>query len=325
MSLFHKRPEGCFGSIKASQPRQFDVKKIVFVVGAILLAFLFWRILFPGYHPLALQSQLKTGKNTQDSEIVIKVENVLPGVYLNKKSIIGARQMQIDAYANLLSGSYSPEPMIFDKINDQAPWLSELDYFNIGSASPQHQGFSAEAINLANPFLLVSANFRKAIIEKSLKLSPEKLANKSAPLSPMPRSIVWRAKQQSAEANYELGSYLDSIENDPKAFPANGIQLLPVSYNAFDLGYAYIEVDTKDSVGIEYSDYLIGPGANVSRIMYAADGCQYPQGCNLGVYLRPMPTLKLTKLPAKVVFNLWSSKPAQTGQKADFKFTLNFK
>lgn len=277
------------------------------------------------YSSTSFRSQLDTGKNAQLEEITVPVEHVLPGVYLNKQSIYAARTKQMEAFPGILTEKYEPQALAFDAINDEAPWYSEINYYEINKKEPIFAGFSAEAIALTNPLLLISADFRNAIQNKILPISEERQKNTKSLISPIPSKIVWKAKQSRAEAIYELSNYLPLSNEQQRIFPNSGLTFSTVSYNAFDMGFAYIKLDMNSSSNIESPGSHKKASVNYAGLIYAKNGCNYPKGCNVRTSITPPMLIKISKLPAKATFHIWSDSPKDENTAPAFTYSLIFK
>lgn len=244
-----------------------------------------------------------------------------------RAEIIQMREAAVARTPQLLSTRYIPNDEVFDQIEDGKPWWSFAGECVFGKGLGSIQGYSEESRFVLNPFMLVACNPATLGIWNRNMLSDRDIKDPRFPFYWMPESLRYNPRQQSAELTYNISNYLRDVMSR-KALATDASQLRRfslVAYNAKDMGYRYIYLDTKKSTAVE-NDNHPRDATFIAQFIHCGGTCGYPGGCNnMSPFIPEIDRCRLNKLPARAVVYLWKDRPESVEQKPDFTYTITFK
>ncbi len=239
--------------------------------------------------------------------------------------IMKLRQDAVDANAALLLYRYSPSREVFGQIKDKKPWWGSAGETLFGPGEKAITGVSEESRFVLNPYLLVGANSATIFIFNPAKFTSKELNSDSFPYFWSPESLTWEPREKRASASYNLRGYMKEINSSGKLLHKTmPHEFSLVAYNARDMGYHYVYLDTQASKNVVNQLNVTSP-VFIAQFIHCGGSCGYPGGCNnMSPFTREIDRCGLTALPAKAVVKLWKDRPYSLGQEPDFVFTLNF-
>lgn len=237
------------------------------------------------------------------------------------------RQQAVSRSAQLLRTPYDPHDKVFDQIEDNKPWWGMAGEAVYGRGMDSIKGLSEESRFVLNPFMLVACNPATLGIWNRSLLTERELNDPRFPFYWMPESLRYSPRSQSAELTYNISNYLRDVMSR-KALAADASQLRQfslVAYNARDMGYQYIYLDTRRSTAVENDNHPNEP-TFISQFIHCGGTCGYPGNCNnMSPFIREIDRCRLNKLPARAVIYLWKEQPESIGSKPDFTYIITFK
>lgn len=244
---------------------------------------------------------------------------------LTRDEVLKLRKQAVDANSNLLLYRYEPMREIFGQIVDKKPWWGMAGTILYGAGSRSTIGVSEESRFILNPYLLVGINSATIGIFDPSKFKPNDLNSDSFPYFWSPDSLVFEPRNKRAYATYNIQSYLQAISGTGKLkAPIKPNHFSLVAYNARDLGYRYIYLDTEESQNVKNSMDVDQP-VHISQMIHCGGSCGYPGGCNnMSPFIKEIDRCYLTKVPAKAVIKLWKDRP-YSSQEPDFVYVVDFK
>lgn len=244
-----------------------------------------------------------------------------------RADILRMRQTAISRTPQLLNGSYVPLDDVFEQIEDGKPWWGFAGECVFGRGLGSIQGYSEESRFVLNPFMLVACNPATLGIWKASQLSDRDLKDPKFPFYWMPESLRYNPRQQTAELTYNISNYLRDVMARP-ALATDASQLRKfslVAYNARDMGYKYIYLDTQKSTAVE-NDNHPKDATFIRQFIHCGGTCGYPGNCNnMSPYIEEIDRCRLNKLPARAVVYLWKERPDNVTAKPDFTYIITFK
>ncbi|MBS2005874.1 MAG: hypothetical protein JST01_02460 [Cyanobacteria bacterium SZAS TMP-1] len=254
--------------------------------------------------------------------------NINPPTDLNFKTraeIIELRRRYMYEHPELLSYQYVPTGSIFDGIEDGKPWCGLEGDMLYGPGEKSILGAAEESRFLNNPFVLVAANINvsRYSFNDNKYSDMDDFAHRSfIPFYLLPSSAVIHPQQSREILTYKVSEWLAALERGMETkFKLEEAPFDLVAYNARDLGYNFIQVDSAYSKGLNKTG---SSPVEISQFIHCGGSCGYPGGCNnMSPYIKDLHDFNLTSLPAQAVVYLWRQKPG-TKQPADFMVVINF-
>lgn len=244
-----------------------------------------------------------------------------------REDILNMRRAAIARSPQLLSRPYQPTEEIFEQVEDGKPWWGFAGECVYGKGMASIKGFAEESRFVLNPFMLVACNPATLGIWNSSKLNPDQMNDPRFPFYWMPESLVYKPREQTAELTYNISNYLRAVSAQP-ALATDASQLRKfslVAYNARDMGYSFIYLDTKRSKDVE-NDNHPHDATFIQQFIHCGGTCGYPGGCNnMSPFIAEIDRCRLNKLPASAVVYLWKERPASVESKPDFTYYITFK
>ena len=245
--------------------------------------------------------------------------------FKSKAEIIELRRRFVYEHPELLCYQYTATDSIFEGIEDGKPWWGLEGDMLFGPGDKSIRGAAEESRFLNNPFVLVGANINvsRFAFDDSKYADLDDFARRSGvPLFLLPSSAIIYTQQNREDLTYKVSDWLHSLERIMETkFKLDEAPFDLVAYNARDLGYNFIQVDSRISKGLDK------PGAYaiaISQFIHCGNSCGYPGGCNnMSPGIRELDQFHLTALPAQAVVYLWRQKPG-SNQSADFTVVINF-
>lgn len=204
--------------------------------------------------------------------------------------------------AGIANYDYQLSPNVFDELDPECHWPNEL-------------GYEPNDIVLYNPLVLIYPQFLNV------------LAFQAAVPGEMVSSQV---SQDSLVFLPEEGRIEFTVRADNsklEVFGESALQFRAVSFNATDLGYMSIQFDAEGSKNLESVDKQpVLP--NISSLSCVNKGStEEVKGINQVVLSNAISPLRILKLPATAVFNLWKELPnssENSPSKPDVIFSIKF-
>jgi hypothetical protein len=235
------------------------------------------------------------------------------------------RAASVAQFPNLLAKPYSPQPEVFNLIEDNKPWWGMRGEAIWGEGQRSIEGLSEESRFILNPFLLVAANAWTFTMWKPDKTTTEDLDNPKFPYNWLPSAIrLWPAKSMG-EVVYPVSVFNDQMYEfrdklkDQKIVPKFAL----VAYNARDFGYNWLWVNPKESSNIDCLHKMDEP-VHIRQMIHCGGSCGYPGGCNnMSPSMPIIDEIAYGALPAKAYVELWKEKPSDVSQQPDMVFVIN--
>ncbi|MCW5823329.1 MAG: hypothetical protein KIT34_11035 [Cyanobacteria bacterium TGS_CYA1] len=268
--------------------------------------------------------------NNSCAEIEIPLNPVACFNQQSKTQIIEQRKKALAQFPQLILGTYSANPVVFDQIVDGKPWWSMEGSFVYGSGARSTKGNSEESRFILNPFLLVAANSWSTLIWDPDKMKGDEFADSNFPFCYMPERIVINPKERKLTVTYDITAYharllaYDYCRKEKSTISDFGL----TAYNARDFGYRYIHFDPKGSINVINTDNEanVDKAIEIKQFIHCGGSCGLLSGCNnMSPAQNEIDRLRLKGLPATASFTLWRQKPADISDKEDFKVVFQFK
>jgi hypothetical protein len=244
-----------------------------------------------------------------------------------REEILNMRRAAIARTPQLLAHQYQPTEDIFEQVEDGKPWWGFAGECVYGKGMASIKGFAEESRFVLNPFMLVACNPATLGIWNTSKLNPDQMNDPRFPFYWMPESLVYKPKEQTAELTYNISNYLRAVSAQP-ALATEASQLRKfslVAYNARDMGYNFIYLDTKKSKDVE-NDNHPHDATFIGQFIHCGGTCGYAGGCNnMSPFIAEIDRCRLNKLPASAVIYLWKERPESVESKPDFTYYITFK
>jgi hypothetical protein len=261
---------------------------------------------------------LGTQANAESVDVPINAPGQLS--FKSKADILEMRRNIVNQTPSLLASPYSPSPNVFDAIEDGRPWWGMEGSFVWGAGDLSIAGESEESRFLLNPFLLVGANSRSALIWDPDKLFDSDFADKTFPYCWLPQSIRCYPKDSLIQVSYDVTQYNNALAARRNKLKLQTVQIFSfglIAYNARDFGYSYIYLDTGKSLNIQAKTPL-ACATGIRQMIHCGGSCHYPGGCNNMSPAQPeIDEFQCTQLPARANIFLWKNKPASINDKPD--------
>jgi len=266
-------------------------------------------------------NKLKVG-NGATGTANIKITDPIELDNLTKKEVLGMRKKLVAGY-DLVDGEYAPYAPLFGQIQDNAPWWGMDGLLCHGAGMKSIDGPSEESRDVANPYMLI-------VLDEGMAFSTEKCAP-----YPRPAALEWDAGRSQAAATYNMSDFVakrkilaslsKNATNILTYFNEGNFTMSLIGINARDFGYQYAHIDAEKSIGISdyYGGRLTTDAVELRDFIHRGGSCGYPGGCNNLSPDNPEQDFTISKIPGTIYFKLWKSKPASTGQEADFTFIIN--
>lgn len=280
----------------------------------------------------SVELPLISGEATEQIEIEL---NAAPEhSLLTKKALTEFRQDALSRNPEKLAYPYHSSP-IFSLISDSAPMVSLASYYLETPPSGFIAGTPASGLEIANPLLLLSAEFTTLSIHGSLKWRKEKLEeirtiakvnDRLIPFVPAPIQLQYDTSNRKAQVTYDISLHIEELNNwVEQPLSKESIDFALKSLNAADFGFSYIYLSLPDSKEIEAQE-MTSPVLNGVHVGYDDSGCGEGIGCNVEKSRIPsLSNIRISHLPAQAVFYLWQLKPENQTVPADMIYTINFK
>lgn len=263
-----------------------------------------------------------------DGPIVISRHDPLDLDGLTRDAVLDLRRQRVARHPDLIR-EYQPSPAVYSRIVDGLPWWGMLGHFVHGPGQRSIDGTSEESRFLLNPFLLVGIDlFGASIWNQDFAWDPAELAavpleEAALPLWVEPASLTWWPAESRAEVVYDVTTFLDRVAElaaTPPTLPLGGTSLMP--QNARDLGFDFLHVDLDASTHIAQPGHSSEP-IRIRSFIHQGGSCGYPGGCNNGSpYQVQLDHIVLEELPARMVIQLWRTRPAGPAAASDMEFVI---
>jgi hypothetical protein len=295
-----------------------------------LLAALFFLLVFGALSCRSILAQqfssnrLAVGRESKVAQSQLTINPPTDLNFKSKAEVLELRRRYVMEHPELLCYQYTPTNSVFESIEDSKPWWGLQGDMLYGSGEKSILGPAEETRFLNNPFVLVAANInvsRFAFNDNKYSDLDDFAQHSGVPLCMLPSSAIVYCQLNREDVTYNMSEWLNSLNRIMETrFKLEEAPFDLCAYNARDLGYNFIQVDSR-------SRGLSRPGASaiqINQFIHCGGSCGYPGGCNnMSPAVRELDNYHLTALPAQMIINLWRQKPA-TNTPADFTVVLNF-
>jgi hypothetical protein len=270
-------------------------------------------------------NRLAVGSQSKVAQVALTINLPSDLNFKSKADILELRKRYMYEHQELLCYQYTPTNSIFESIEDGKPWWGLEGDMLFGSGEKSILGAAEESRFLNNPYVLVAANINvsRFAFNDSKYADLDDFARRSgAPMCLMPSAAIIYTQPCREDVTYNVSEWLRNQERIMETkFKLEEAPFDLVAYNARDLGYNFIQVDSRFSKGLDKPPAHIIP---ISQFIHCGGSCGYPGGCNnMSPGIRELDQFHLTCLPAQAVVYLWRQKPGNNPT-ADFVVVINF-
>lgn len=311
-------------------------KQIIFWVGVFIVIILAYVAVVVHLIPLSEQNanSLAIGNRSIVESLNISITAGLDLDNLSRGEIYDLRRQAVMEFPWLIYTNYDPSKAVFGSIKDDLPWWGNAGRYYYGSGQMGADGISKDALEILNPYLLVSAEFSGLSIHTadtsgsfwSSNFSSAALQKPGFPYRAIPENLRWWPERSRAEVTYNLTGYLSELNHwtaAPKSIADAKFDL--IALNARDLNMNYIWVDYGKSINIT-KDGEPDTAAGITQHFQRSNDCGLPGGCNdLDASMPDIQGLQIRSLPAKLIICLWSERPAAVTDTPDLTYVINLK
>lgn len=248
-----------------------------------------------------------------EKAMVIGINSMVKLDFKTKSEIYNIRKNYILGHPELIKVEYVPSEDVFGQIVDNKPWWGILGLSYYGPGQQSIKGPSEESRFLVNPFLLVGLDSGHGLVVDDKNLTP-------IPIYPEPISLIWYKDRSLGKVKYNLSNFWSKQQkyHDPTV---SEHKLVLIAYNARDLGFNYLYVDSKKSKNIP-SCGTSNQAMLIKYFIHCGGSCGYPGGCNNMSPNDPDFQVKVYSVPALLYIKLWRNKPVDINQMADMVFVI---
>jgi len=305
---------------------------VIFVVLIIAFIYLLFELL-----PLILAENTNTLAIGQRAIVESLDIPIVPPVDLDNMThdeIIAMRQEAVMQYPWLIYNNYEPANVVFSQIEDNKPWWGTAGWYYYGSGEMSTSGPAREALQILNPYLLVSADFSGLSIHSGQTdpfwnqniITASALETTKFPFYITPQNLRWWPERGRVEVTYNLTEYLGLLNHwTARSYSVADASLDLIAYNARDFNMNYIWVDYTESIYIS-KEILPPEPFEITHFLHHTDSCGFAGGCNSMDPVTPeIQNIQVDKLPAKLILYLWRDKPASADEPASITYVINIK
>lgn len=228
--------------------------------------------------------------------------------FMTKREVYDLRKRCVLQHNGLVSQGYEPSEAVFGKIEDKKPWWGIHGIYGLGSGQRSIEGPSEESRFLLNPYLLVGLCEQNAF---RTGVAPDDYP----PVYPKPVSIAWYADRLLEIITYDVHDHF-SFLNSIHAYNTPQHKLDLIAYNARDLRFNYLYVDTGKSDGVAWAN-VERRAVAIGQYIHCGGSCGYAGGCNNMSPFQPELAIELTRIPAKAYIKLWRDNPKSADGPSD--------
>lgn len=246
----------------------------------------------------------------------VKINPMIELDFKTKAEIYELRKKHVLQYPQLIKGDYQPSEEVFGGIEDGRPWWGMLGFCYYGNGERSIEGLSVHSRFIVNPYLLVGLDEGWAYRVKDKKLKPKAIY-------PRPTKLIWEEHRSWAKVTYDVKRFWKEARKYG-FIRAKEHTFDLIAYNARDLGFSYLYVDTEESkniVSLNKEDEALF----IPFMIHLGGSCGYPGGCNNMSPDAPEFVIKVKRLPAQAYIKLWRSKPETTRQTPDMVFIIEMR
>jgi len=270
-------------------------------------------------------NRLAVGSQSKVAQCQLTINPPCDLNFKSKAEILELRRRFVYEHPELLCYQYTPTGSVFDGIEDGKPWWGLEGDMLYGSGDKSILGAAEESRFLNNPFVLVAANINvsRYAYNDSKYSDLDDFAHRSGvPLFLLPSQAIIYTQQNREEITYKFSEWINTLERIMETkFKLEEAPFDLAAYNARDLGYNFIQVDSRYSKGLSRSG--AAPIA-ITQFIHCGGSCGYSGGCNnMSPAVRELDNYHLTSVPAQAVIYLWRQKPG-SNTPADFMVVMNF-
>lgn len=210
-----------------------------------------------------------------------------------------------------------------------------MGQFYYGGGEHSIDGPSEESRFLANPFLLVAAEFQGLSIWAPGTSGPawdrgrirtELLHDPGFPLFCPPERLQWWPRQARAEVTCDVSKYLAEVSvwtTRPLSLASASFDL--VAYNVRDMNLNYLFFSVANSENVAPPEPTSSP-VLIAQYIHRGDIFGYPGGCsNMSPRVDALCDYRLEGLPARAAIRLWARRPANVASPHDMLFVIQFR
>jgi hypothetical protein len=218
----------------------------------------------------------------------------------------------------LASGTYEPNMDIFGAIEDGKPWWGLAGSAVYGRGQRSIIGQAEESRYVMNPFMLVGLNPPAQGMWFENRLSEKELQDPDFPFFWLPESIQFDAANARETVIYNINEFNRRVDATGKGTGMLPTQFSLVAYNARDMGFNWIWLDTGASINVSNDNPTNAP-VPISQMIHCGGSCGYPGNCNnMSPFIAQIDRCRFKALPARATVYLWRDPPGSVRQKPDF-------
>ncbi|MFH1126346.1 MAG: hypothetical protein V1703_04410 [Candidatus Altiarchaeota archaeon] len=302
----------------------FDKKGLV-VLGIILLLLVggtYFGVIKPIL--ISLQGEPLPEEEQPTQILSIPLNQLIELDFKTKAEVYQLRREAVVQHSQLIEKEYTPSDLVFGEIVDGRPWWGILGLSYYGNGEKGIEGESLQSLHITNPFLLVGLDEGYAhIVPDELNLTPQAIY-------PKPINLIWSADRTWARVTYNI-TELREIQMEYRFPNALTSELEFVAYNARDMGFNYLYIDTEKSSNINlFSKHSLlrfilwrNEPVQIKQFIHLGGSCGYPGGCNNISPHQSEFVFRYYHLPARIHLKLWRDKPDDTSQKPDMVYIID--
>lgn len=262
------------------------------------------------------QSALLVGNDTKiQAEDEIPVNNMEDLHFKTKQEIYDLRKQCVREHGNLIS-SYEPSEAVFGQIADRMPWWGIYGIYGQGPGERSIEGPSEESRFLLNPYLLVGLSERNAFTTAAP-------LDKTLAFYPKPLRIRWQTGTSLETIEYIVTDHFLYV-SDNHFYPTDQRKLLLIAYNARDLGFGYLYIDSDKSEGVAWANGT-SQAVAIRQFIHRGTSCGYPGGCNNMSPHQPELEIDVNRTPAKAHIKLWKTYPRDVNGSCDMAVIIEMR
>ena len=230
--------------------------------------------------------------------------------FKTKQQIYDLRKAHVLEHQELAPKNYAPSEAVFGQITDSRPWWGIYGIFFYGNGQRSIEGPSEQSIFLLNPYLLVGLREPHGF---RTQLTPP---DEHVIFYPKPLNVEWEAEAGRELITYDVHDHYQHLITH-HYYPTSEYRLDLMAYNARDLGFPYMYVDTGKSEGAAPLQQM-EKAFPINQYIHCGGSCGYPGGCNnVSPTGQPALTIEINKFPARLQVKLWRNEPKSVNDPCD--------
>jgi len=246
-------------------------------------------------------------------EIDIPIHPMIELDFKTREHIFELRQREVERVPEFAPLHYVPTPEVFGQMESERAWWGIEGLYFRAQTEQSNLGVSEQSRLIMNPYLLVglrewhgfNTNLAPAISEIYYANAVQ---------------LRWRRDASQAWVRYDLANHFSFIKSHN--FPEEEARtFILLAYNARDVGYEFIQVDSGSLQNVTQTVPSGGP-VPILAFIHNGQSCGYPGGCNNASPDQPELRVRINALPAHLAVKLWRQRPDLPTSPADMLFDI---